>query len=355
MTEFQQFRLWIIIILGSASALILGTIWQYYYYKRRKVDEQPDYGLLFLSAGLVVWVLSSILGLSNGLLGIKTDQNVRHAFSMINNGLIACSFPFFEYSAISDRNIKVRKYWKAVTLSLTLFVLILIFAFGQGDNKQVGNLLDFLSTSLILIVLTGILFKTFDKRKLKPVGYLSIAVTVTMLISQFLISFKDADFLECQNHFLKDMGYVMSGISFVLFVFILLILAFTWILDESSVYDEWKEQETIGQVFKKDPGKALKYLASTISNGLSKYDLEAFNIFFDALPPEVLDQSEFKKIHQEYIAYSGRLHNALNNFLQNLIDFTTYEQNCSIVRVGLLDIIERLRGLLPPNQDNPNG
>ncbi len=345
MDTFSQYRLWIVAIFGGMSVFILAAIWHFYYFKRRKSHERADFGLLFLCAGLTVWVISAIMGLS----AEKPEDSVRHALSMINNGLIACSFPFFEYSVISDSNKRARKYWTTITLSLTVFVLILIFAF-----EKARNVLDFLSSSLVLIVLTGILFKTFGKRKLAPLGYFSILIMVAMLMSQFFVTFKESDFLKGGDGFLINLGFVMSGISFTMFILLLVALAFTWILDKNDVYDEWKEEDELIKILREEPAKGIKYLESIIATGLSKYDLVAFQLFFNALPINTQEKEAIKNIYRDYLNFSGQLNRATNDFLQNMIDFDSYDRIRSRVSAGLLDMVERLGAILLPNNGNQN-
>jgi hypothetical protein len=345
---YAEYRLWIIVIFGGLSVLILSSIWNYYYFKHRKAGESPDFGLIYLCAGLTVWVIASILGLCSINDYIEIDSSVIHSFSMINNGLIACSFPFFEYSVISNESKKIRDYWPAITLSITGVVIILIYIFGDGFDENVGNLLDFLSSSLVLIILTGILHKTFDKRKLKPLGYLSILVTVAMLLSQFLVSFQDASFLNF-SWFLVNLGFVMGGIAFCMFVLLLIALAFTWILDGSNVFDEWRDGEIISNAIKSGPSgptQAIDYLESLIANGISKYELETFRTFLDFLPPEIQERVEYKRLYSDFNLYCSQLSTATNTYLKGQINFDEFTPISARVTAGILEMLKDIKTML---------
>jgi hypothetical protein len=102
------------------------------------------------------------------------------------------------------------------------------------------SLIDFLYASLTLLFLGGLLFKSFEARKLYAVAYVSMGIIFLAVYAQLLpllkIYFKDPSFYELHRSVI-----FLSSQSLMVGIFVS--LAFSWVIENSEIVKEIKEDE----------------------------------------------------------------------------------------------------------------
>jgi len=282
MNLFNEYRLWIIVGIGTMSIFLMAMVWWYYYSSRKRKEAKTDYGLVFLISGIGMWVVLAVFKLL--ALPDPVEPMPLHTLSMINNAMLFSSIPFFEYSKFLDSSQSIRKNWTAISFVSALLVLVVIYFVKDFITADV---LDWGFSTIIFTILGGILLKLFSERYLPALGYLSLVVMNMTIFSQFFVSFSKDEvtpgYPEISNN-LRDLGYVVGGISFAMMLVILMALAFTWILDENDVFDDWDDDQKANDHWKSNYGKlptGIAELSRSVADGLSRILFKKCIALFD--------------------------------------------------------------------------
>ncbi|MFN0016283.1 MAG: hypothetical protein ACKVU2_17220 [Saprospiraceae bacterium] len=336
---FNQYRLWIIVGVGLMSIFLLWTVWRYYYYLRRRPKDEPtDYGLVYLMGGILVWALLAILKL-DALPG-KLDSFQLHFLSMLNNGLLLSSLPFFEYSKLNQSNRQLKRYWTAISIGGAMSVLVLI-CFVK--DEKAANILDWGFSSIIFLILGDILARTFHRRRLSPIGKLALLVMYMTIFSQFIVTFADTKIntSSCPLFIppaLQNIGYVLGGISFAMLLVLLVALAFTWILDDNLVIESWNDEFTAQEfwdAYKDNWSGGVKTLQDDLSDGISRAFLTKCTHLFTHEKFPYKESLNIQRLKEDINAFAGTFNTAEKLFNSGQIPSGDFQQTASKTHVGV--------------------
>lgn len=336
---FNEYRLWIIVGVGLMSIFLLWTVWWHYYFRHRRPKDAPtDYGLVYLMGGILVWALLAILKL-DALPG-KLEPFQLHFLSMLNNGLLLSSLPFFEYSKLSQSKRQLKRYWTAISMGGAMSVLVLI-CFVK--DEKVANILDWGFSSIIFLILGDILARTFHRRRLSPIGKLALLVMYMTIFSQFIVSFADTttDTLRYPLFIppaLQNIGYVLGGISFAMLLVLLVALAFTWILDDNQVIESWSDEFTAQEfwdAYKDNWSGGLKKLQDDLSDGISRAFLTKCTHLFTHEKFPYKESPDMQRLKKEINAFAGTFNTAEKLFKSGQISPGDFQQTASRTHSGV--------------------
>lgn len=342
--EYEIFRLWIIIGVGLMSIFLILIVWRYYYFLRRNPKDGPtDYGLVYLTSGILVWSILAMLKLDsipNGL-----NQFKLHFLSMLNNGLLLSSLPFFEYSRFTKSNLLLKKYWTVISLASAGIVLIIICTL---NSAIVNDILDWGFSTVIFIILGGILFRSFYERGLSPVGYIAQAVMYMTIFSQFLIIFfpNGTEFSTAKID-INKIGHLTGGISFAMMLVLLVALAFSWILDENHVLDKWQLDQLAAEFWRKEDRKLedkLKDLKKEAEIGLNNELFKKLTSFFRITPIVDKQVEEINKIELTIRVLSGSYSALIQEYQNGKISDAYYQSELNKIQKKVVESLEYLTG-----------
>lgn len=349
MKEFDQYRLWIIVGVGLMSIFVILVVWRYYYYTRRKQTGEPtDYGLVFLMAGIGIWAILSIMKLSAFPAPLPSCQI--HTMSMINNAFLLSSITFFEYSRLLNSSQFIKRNWPVISGVSALVVLVIIFFLPE--DHIAADLLDWGFSTIIFLILGGILFRTFDERRLSPIGYLAFLVMIMTIGSQIIIMLADNKNPSPIDLDLKNIGFIIGGISFSMMLVILVALAFTWILDENNVFEAWDDDRKAKEFWASFTGKwdaGVRVLRKEMDEGLSRLYFKKCTTLFDIEDLPNRQTQVMQDLEAEIIATSGRFGSITTAFQKSEISELAYLTEIAKIRGFVMPWFDRLRNALGMN------
>jgi hypothetical protein len=336
--SFDQYRLWIIVGVGLMSVFLLWTVWRHYYYLRRRPKDGPtDYGLVYLMAGIGMWALLSIMKLS--IMGTTStlDSLQVHFMSMINNAFLLSSLPFFEYSQLLSNKQHLKRYWATISFVSALAVLVIIFFIHQ-NNKTAADLLDWGFSTIIFLILGGFLLRTFSKRRLVFIGYLALLVMFMTIFSQFIITFSSGQGIDTYGLVtdnLRKIGYIIGGISFAMMLILLVALAFTWILAENHVLEDWEGDVKARDFWMNHQGSwktGVVTLRDSMSEGLSRVFLKKCTLLFFLNEFPYRDHSMMEGPRKDIFNITGRFAENEKSYQRGLIEPGDYHRTKNTIR-----------------------
>ncbi|MCT4697979.1 hypothetical protein [Tenacibaculum haliotis] len=234
MSEVTQFHNLLHIFISFIGAILLLAI----YYNIRKRFKQVleegstlkrvDKGLLYLSFGMLIWVISGIWAYTAGYFKfIETSiyQIGVNILSTINNlfWLLALYYvydaPKFIYR--NEKNVKVIGVIILIVASITLILSSFIgneIYFGM----KIAAIPDVLLTTFLCYLMAVSFFRTFMYRDLKLVAIISIVSILLLFLSQLYDVFVGLD-----NDFVNLMIRIIAKTSLVS---VFLVLATSWVI-----------------------------------------------------------------------------------------------------------------------------
>lgn len=226
---FFQFTNLIISLFGFVT---LYTIWR----KVQRKTRRYDFGYLFLARAILVWIFSSLLGIT--CVTINMDSSLFYkilasGFSTLNNAFLLCSIFFFEFapSWFQIRWSKRSWYLFVGILSGAIFILTTIFlGINSGLTPMLALSLDMLFSAISVISLGVVFFRSFKGRKLIPLAYLTFVALVFIISTEIIALFGD--------HWWSNSDHLVSFmilISHVILIFIFLASVFGWFVESSSI------------------------------------------------------------------------------------------------------------------------
>lgn len=199
--------------------LILIFIWVHYYTKiidERK--ENPDFGLLLIAAGLLIWGGISLLK----HLGVNQYDPI---FSPINNLFLLWSLPFFKHGFNWMRDKKNRTIWFVAT-GFVMASVTLVLAFLANSNEKLCRSIDFIFSAITLGMIGIALYRTFDKREFFVIGLISGFVVFSAIIGQFALVGENID----ADWGMYDEAFFV--VSYIIISALFIALGFSWLNEE---------------------------------------------------------------------------------------------------------------------------
>jgi len=252
--------------------LILFFIWQFYFKKIfDKKKESPDFGLLLISAALLMWGGLSVLVFFE----ITVFTSV---FSSINNLFFLWSLPFFDHGFQWMHNKKNKTIWMVSTGFVTIGLLILL-PILDNTNKLASNGINFGFSALTLSMLGVSLYRTFHKRDFFPISIISAIVIIAALVGQSTMFFYKVD------SYLGIYDEVFFLVSYIIISALFVVLGFSWLNEELSsiipinlsTYDDKSKKIDIEGVKKElsegKPSKAIQEILAFLNTRTSDTDL----------------------------------------------------------------------------------
>ncbi len=190
--------------------------------------KRVDKGLLYLSFGMLIWVLSGIWAYASYYFSFNqttTYQIGTNILSTINNlfWLLALFYfydaPKFIYQ--HKKNVRIITFTIIIVAFLTFLLSFLV-----GDKTYFGIKIiaipDILLTTFLCYLMAVSFYRTFAFRRLKLVALLAVLVIVLLFISQL----SDV-FIALDNDFLNQLLKIVAKTSLVA---IFLVLATSWVI-----------------------------------------------------------------------------------------------------------------------------
>ena len=234
MSEVTQFHNLSHICISFIGAILLLAI--YYNIKKRfqqvleegNTIKRVDKGLLYLSFGMLVWVVAGIWAYIGGYF-IFTETNTYQVgvniLSTINNlfWLLALYYvydaPKFIYQ--NEKNVKIIGVIIIAVASLTL----LLSSFVGNEvfyGVKIAAVPDVLLTTFLCYLMGVSFFRTFMHRDLKLVAIISVVAILLLFLSQLYDVFVGLD-----NDFVNQMIRIIAKTSLVS---VFLVLATSWVI-----------------------------------------------------------------------------------------------------------------------------
>lgn len=234
MSEVTQFHNISHIFISFIGAVLLLAI---YYNITKRFQEvlaegntikRVDKGLLYLSFGMLVWVISGIWAYIAGYFSFTETVSYQigvNILSTVNNlfWLLALYYvydaPKFIYQ--NEKNVKIIGIIIVAVASLTI---LLSFFVGKEDyyGVKITAVPDVLLTTFLCYLMGVSFFRTFMHRDLKLVAIISVVVISLLFVSQLYDVFVGLD-----NDFVNLMIRIIAKTSLVS---VFLVLATSWVI-----------------------------------------------------------------------------------------------------------------------------
>ena len=254
MTALNQFYILAHIGISFIGAVLLIALWYNINknFKRLLVEDDNqkrlDKGLVYISLSLFVWVIAGVWTLITARQGMSdgiAQQIGINLLSTLNNlFLLLALFYFLEAPGFIYHNIKnVRKIVLGIILIAIISVSLALFYKNEPMyGMKLGNLPDLLLSGFLSFLLLTTLYRTFFRRGLEVVAYISVLAILLMFISQLSEVFVDLD-----HGFSDNLIKLISKTSLIA---TFLVLATTWVIalastpsqDEMSLtFTDWSD------------------------------------------------------------------------------------------------------------------
>lgn len=232
--SLNQFYILAHIFISFIGAVLLLALWYNINtnFKRLLVEDDQqkrlDKGLVYISLSLFAWVVSGIWLLLCHHFGIAssiTEQIGLNLLSTINNlFLLLALFYFLEAPAFIYHNPKnVRTILAAIIgIGIISVALALFYENEPIAGMKLGFLPDLLLSGFLSAVLLITLYRTFSKRGLRTVAYISVVSIILMFLSQLA-----PVFVELDNAFVNNLVKLIAKTSLIA---VFLVLATTWVI-----------------------------------------------------------------------------------------------------------------------------
>ena len=234
MTDLNQFYILAHISISFIGALLLLALWYNINknFKRLLVEDDQqrrlDKGLVYISMSIFVWVISGLWTLfidQQGMTGTITYQIGINLLSTLNNlFLLLALFHFLEAPSFIYQNPKnVRKIIIGIVVIALISVTLALFYKNEPVlGMKLGNLPDFILSGVLSIILLTTLFKTFHRRGLELVAYISVISILLMFSSQLA-----EVFVNLEHPFSNNLIKLVAKTALIA---IFLVLATTWVI-----------------------------------------------------------------------------------------------------------------------------
>ncbi len=233
MSELNQFYILAHIGISFIGAVLLLALWYNINknFKRLLLEDDNqkrlDKGLVYISMSIFVWVISGMWTLLASGLGWSTMtlQIGINLLSTLNNLLLLLAlFYFVEAPAFIYHNPKhVRKIIFGIVILGCLSVSLALFYRNEPVlGMKLGNLPDFLLSGILSFLLMTTLYRTFHRRGLEVVAYISVLSILLMFASQL-----SEVFIGLDQPFSDNLIKIIAKTSLIA---TFLVLATTWVI-----------------------------------------------------------------------------------------------------------------------------
>lgn len=190
--------------------------------------KRLDKGLLYLSFGMLVWVVSGVIAFSanyfmyESSLWYQISVNILSTFN--NLFWLLALFYFDEAPSFIYRNKKNVRSISLVIFFVMTITLGLSFVVGNKvySGVKIVALPDVLLTTFLCVLMAIAFYRTFLKRGLRLVAYISIIIIGLLFVSQL----SDL-FINLNNVFINFLIRIIAKTSLVS---IFLVLATSWVI-----------------------------------------------------------------------------------------------------------------------------
>ncbi|MBX7243000.1 MAG: LuxR C-terminal-related transcriptional regulator [Bacteroidia bacterium] len=213
------------------GALFLMLVW--YQNQKLTFKTEQDWGLVLIAFALIMWCAADAYKFLRAI-DKGQDDLITKLFSTFNNGFFIASLPYFDYGFEKLKKLfPVFKKGTTWALFVLLFniLLMLLYTMAWAQNEKENYLVkhfDVFYSILTFIALGYAITRSFQKRHQygKPFMIMSIVITVLSVLPQLVFS----PFLSIVH---KDIFAVMLQSSNVALITLLLVLAQSWVVEES--------------------------------------------------------------------------------------------------------------------------
>lgn len=235
MTEVLQFHNLSTIFISFIGAILLLAIYFNIRKRFKKILEEEsskkrvDKGLLNLGLAMLVWVAAGLWAMAGNYFNFTNtffDQIGIHLLSTINNMFLLFALSYFVYApefiSHNKRNVQI-------IIGVIIAVMFLTIGLSYFSPDLVLNgikiiaIPDLLLSGFICFLLLVSLYRTFMKKDLKLVAFISVAIVGLMFISQLPQVFENMD-----NYFGYSLIRIIAKTSLIA---LFLLLATTWVID----------------------------------------------------------------------------------------------------------------------------
>lgn len=234
MSQVTQFHNLLHICISFIGAVLLLAI----YYNIRKrfksvLEEgssikRVDRGLLYLSFGMLVWVISGIWAFTANYLETENTVSYQIGVNILStvNNLFWLLALFYVYDAPkfiyrNEKNVKII----AITI-IAVATITMLLSFVVSNDAFYGVKLisvpDVLLTTFLCFLMGVSFYRTFMHRDLKLVAFISVIAIALLFISQL----SDV-FIGLNNDFVNQLIRIVSKTSLVS---VFLVLATSWVI-----------------------------------------------------------------------------------------------------------------------------
>lgn len=335
------------LIISSIAVVVLINIWQNYYSAKVRSFHRTakDYGLLFLCGGILVWGFVSLLGLLKG----NKNELAGWVLSTINNGFFLCSFAYFRHGLEWFNSEKNKSNWLLFIGVSTIIIIVTICMLAPHADSYKLDYIDFVYSSLTLLFLGGLLFKSFEARRLYAVAYISIGIVFLAIYGQLLPLLKDYSKVnEVAFGIQKAIVFVAShGLMIGIFIS----LAFSWVIENSEMVKEIKEDE-IATAFLDKYGDSADKVESRLGEMLAEdqlyYVLLIAKEFFQRK-----GQTKDREMLTSLSVISGRLTSLKVAERNGTISREDYSRERSKIHEALKDVVEEISENIKTRKSDP--
>ena len=231
-TQFYTLSHMSISLIGAVLLLMIYSNIRQRYRHLLEEDEtkkRVDQGLLYLSLALFVWVFSGLwnyISTQFGFFGKFEYQIGIYLLSIVNNMFFLLALFYFHYApGFIYKNTKNVRLIISIIILVTMSTFILSSIGGDLDYQgiRVYAIPDLLLSGFVSFLLMVSLYRTFMKRSLQLVAYISILVIVLMFVSQL------PEVFQALNNSYTPI--LIKLISKTALIFIFLVLATSWVIE----------------------------------------------------------------------------------------------------------------------------
>lgn len=216
-------------LLISLILLIVIYIKYFKYYINQTPITHKVNGLKYIILAFFFWGLLASYNIYININSSSTDENIFPGLlSTINNTFFLLSIPFFTHGFKTLRKKKNYETWNIIVICVAILYIISILFLDQYQLAL--KHFDFAYSSITLIILSLVIFKSFNKRGYNTFGYVTIFLIILLILRSFIIIY------EIETEFVKNHPWdeIIFGLSSFGIQNMVLILTFTWISEVSN-------------------------------------------------------------------------------------------------------------------------
>ena len=240
MTEVTQFSLLSHIFISFIGGVLLLALWFYIRKQFKQILEEDssqkrvDKGLLYLSLGMFVWVISGCWGYASHQFSFSESTLYQvgvNLLSIINNLFLLLALFYFYYAPKfiynNKRNVSIILVLIVITSIATFGISYLLGATTISEGIKITGIPDLILSGFLCYLLGVSFYRTFAHRGLSIIAIISTFVILLMFVSQL-----SGVFVNFGNDFSNNLIKIIAKTSLIS---IFLVLATTWAIRLASM------------------------------------------------------------------------------------------------------------------------